>query len=105
MKQDKRRKYFDGIKSDYALGFIAGLKERFKNQLEENKKWGLVIQKDQVVIDSYTKFSSGFGEISLNEKFNRHLKAYKQGELDGKKFDISDKIENEGENEELKELA
>lgn len=34
-----------------------------------------------------------------NEKFNRHYQAYKQGEYDGKKFDISDKIENEGEEE------
>ena len=101
MKQDKRRKYFDGIKNDYALGFIFGLEERFRSQIKENEEWGLVLQKDQVVIDSYNKFSSGFGKISVNEEFNRHLKAYKKGEEDGKKFDISDKIENEGE-EELK---
>lgn len=101
MKQDKRRKYFDGIKNDYALGFIFGLEERFRSQIKENKEWGLVIQKEQVVIDSYTNFSSGFGKISVNEKFDRHLKAYKQGEEDGRKFNISDKIENEGE-EELK---
>ena len=99
MKQDKRRKHFDGIKTDYAIGFIVGLEERFRNQLKENAEWGLVLQKDQVVIDSYNKFSSGFGKISVNEKFSRHLKAYKQGEEDGKKFDISDKIENEGDNE------
>lgn len=99
MKQDKRRKHFDGIKNDYALGFIAGLKERFKSQIKENELWGLVLQKDQVVIDSYNEFSSGFGRISVNEKFNRHYQAYRQGEYDGKKFDISDKIENEGEEE------
>jgi hypothetical protein len=99
MKQDKRRKHFDGIKNDYALGFIAGLKERFKSQIKENESWGLVLQKDQVVIDSYNEFSSGFGRISVNEKFNRHYQAYRQGEYDGKKFDISDKIENEGEEE------
>lgn len=101
MKQDKRRKYFDGIKNDYALGFIFGLEERFRIQIKENEKWGLVLQKDQVVIDSYTKFSNGFGKISVNEEFNRHLKAYNQVKEDGNKFDISDKIENEGE-EELK---
>lgn len=99
MKQDKRRKHFDGIKNDYALGFIAGLKERFKSQIKENESWGLVLQKDQIVIDSYNEFSSGFGRISVNEKFNRHYQAYRQGEYDGKKFDISDKIENEGEEE------
>ena len=101
MKQDKRRKHFDGIKNDYALGFIFGLEERFKSQIKENKEWGLVLQKDQVVVDSYTKFASGFGRISVNEKFNRHFKAYNQGKEDGNKFDISDKIENEGE-EDLK---
>lgn len=99
MKQDKRRKYFDGIKNDYALGFIFGLEERFRSQIKENEKWGLVLQKDQVVIDSYTKFSNGFGKISANEEFNRHLKAYNQGKENGNKFDISDKIENEGEAE------
>ena len=101
MKQDKRRKHFDGIKNDYAIGFIVGLEERFRSQIKENAEWGLVIQKDQAVIDSYNKFSSGFGKISVNKKFNRHLKAYNQGKEDGKKFDNSDKIENEGE-EELK---
>lgn len=99
MKQDKRRKNFDGIKNDYALGFIFGLEERFRSQIKENEEWGLVLQKDQVVIYSYNRFSSGFGKISVNEEFNRHLKAYKKGEEDGKKFDISDKIENEGEEE------
>lgn len=97
MKQDNRRKHFDGIKNDYAIGFIYGLKERFESQIKENKQWGLVIQKDQVVVDSYNKFSSEFGKISVNENFNRHFKAYKKGKEDGKKFDISDKIENEGE--------
>lgn len=99
MKQDRRRKYFDGIKNDYALGFIAGLKERFRKQITENKEWGLILQKDQVVIESYNKFSRGFGKISVDESFNRHYEAYKQGEHDGKKFDISDKIEKEGERE------
>lgn len=99
MKEDKRRKHFDYIKNDYAIGFIAGLEERFRSQLSENEGWALVIQKDQVVIDSYNKFSSGFGKIYVNEKFNRHIKAYKQGKEDGNKFDISNKIENEGKEE------
>lgn len=96
MKQDRRRKHFDGIKNDYALGFIEGLRERFKHQVEANQEWGLVLQKEQIVIDSYKKFSNGFGEINPRENFNRHINAYKKGELDGKKFDISDKIENDG---------
>lgn len=99
MKQDKRRKHFDNIKNDYALGFITGLEERFRSQIKENEEWGLVLQKDQAVIDSYNSFSKGFGTISVNEKFNRHYKAYMQGEKDGKKFDITDKIENDGEEE------
>ena len=41
-------------------------------KIKENESWGLVLQKDQVVIDSYNEFSSGFGRISVNEKFNRH---------------------------------
>lgn len=99
MKQDRRRKYFKGIKDDYALGFIAGLKQRFNEQIRNNTEWGLVIQKDQVVIDEYEKFSKDFKRVNVSKKFYKYSNAFKLGEEDGKKFDISDKIENEGDNE------
>lgn len=95
LKQDKRRKHFGGIKNDYALGFIRGLSERFKGQIESNKEWALVLVKDQVVVDKYNKFSSNFNKVQTSVSFNKHLSAFKLGEVDGRAFDISNKIENE----------
>lgn len=97
MKQDRRRKYFKGIKDDYALGFIAGLKERFNEQIRNNSEWGLVIQKDQIVIDKYREFSKDFGTVNVSKKFYKHSNAFKLGQEDGRKFDISNKIQNEEE--------
>ncbi|MCI1478100.1 MAG: DUF2786 domain-containing protein [Clostridium beijerinckii] len=101
LKHDRRRKHFNGIKNDYALGFVKGLDERFKEQLKSNEEWALVLVKDQVVIDSYKSFSSNFGTIQTQVNFNKHLFAFKLGKEDGKNFDISNKIENEVEETEL----
>ena len=101
LKQDRRRKHFNGIKNDYALGFIKGLDERFKEQLQSNKEWALILVKDQVVIDKYEEFSKNFGTVQTNIDFDKHLFAFKLGKEDGKKFDISNKIENEVEETEL----
>lgn len=97
LKQDRRRKHFEGIKNDYALGFIRGLGERFKQQIESNKEWALVLLKDQVVIDKYNEFSSNFETVKTDVSFNKHLNAFKLGKIDGKNFDISNKIESEVE--------
>ncbi len=99
MKNDKRRKYFKGIKSDYALGFIRGLEERFKAQVSSNKEWGLLLQKEEAVILGYKEFSSGFNSIDVNQEFYKYNSAFELGKKDGSLFDISDKIENEGSEE------
>ena len=38
----------DGISGDYAAGFIAGIKAKYKEQVEKNN-WGLVLVKDALV--------------------------------------------------------
>ncbi|WP_307993044.1 DUF2786 domain-containing protein [uncultured Clostridium sp.] len=95
LKQDKRRKHFDGIKGDYALGFVRGLDERFKEQTKSNEEWALVMVKEQIVIDKYKEFSSDFTYKQVNTDYNKHLFAFNLGKEDGKDFDISNKIENE----------
>lgn len=95
MKKDKRRKHFKGIKEDYALGFIKGLEERFEEQIKSNSEWGLILQKDIKVIDSYELFSQGFITTDLECKFNKFTNVYLTGKEDGRNFDISDKIETE----------
>ena len=97
LKQDKRRKHFKGIKDDYALGFIYGLNERFKAQINANKEWGLVLLKDQIVIDKFNEFSANFGGVNSSKQFDKHDFAFKIGKEDGKKFDISNKIESDNE--------
>ncbi len=101
LKQDKRRKYFNGIKNDYALGFIKGLDERFKEQLNSNKEWALILAKEQVVIEGFKEFSSEFTTVQTNTKFNKHLFAFNVGIEDGKNFDISGRIESEVEEVDL----
>lgn len=97
LKTDKRRKHFKGIKNDYAIGFINGLDERFKEQLKSNKEWGLVIVKDPKVVESYKEYSQGFVAIEVHSKFDKNIKAFEIGKKDGKEFDISNKLENESE--------
>ncbi|MBS5308893.1 MAG: hypothetical protein KHY57_20270, partial [Clostridium sp.] len=76
-------------------------KERFNEQIRNNSEWGLVIQKDQIVIDKYKEFSKDFGTVNVTQKFYKHSNAFKLGQEDGRKFDISDKIEREGEESKL----
>ena len=101
LKNDRRRKYFKGIKNDYALGFIYGLDERFKEQLKSNKEWALVLVKDQIVVNKYEEFSNDFKAIHTNIDYDKNLFAFKLGKEDGKRFDISNKIEKEAEENEL----
>ena len=75
----------DGISGDYAAGFIAGLKAKYKEQVEEND-WGLVLVKDalveqktQDIIDPKRKSHSVKG---LNRTGDMGL--YTKGYLDGK---------------------
>lgn len=105
LKEDKRRKHFDGIKNDYALGFIEGLEEKFKEQINSNEEWGLVLQKDSIVTAGYEELKKTFsGSVDARTGFNRHAKVYYKGVEEGKKFDISDKIEKEGTEEEILHL-
>lgn len=82
----------DGISGDYAAGFIAGLKAKYKEQVEEND-WGLVLVKDalveqktQDIIDPKRKSHSVKG---LNRSGDMGL--YTKGYLDGKNLGADQK--------------
>ena len=82
----------DGISGDYAAGFIAGLKAKYKEQVEEND-WGLVLVKDalveqktQDIIDHKRKSHSVKG---LNRSGDMGL--YTKGYLDGKNLGADQK--------------
>lgn len=89
-----------GLETDYALGFIAGLEERFEEQKEKHQEWGLVLAKDAKVVEAFENINFRRA-ISTNSKYSGHLEAYSKGVEDGKKFSISDKIATEGEVEVL----
>lgn len=44
----KQGKPTDGISGDYAAGFIAGLRDKYQEQVEKNN-WGLILVKDALV--------------------------------------------------------
>ena len=82
----------DGISGDYAAGFIAGLKAKYKEQVEKNN-WGLILVKDalveqktQDIIDPKRKAHSG---KKLNRSGNMGL--YTKGYLDGKNLGADQK--------------
>lgn len=73
----------NGISGDYCDGFIQGLKDKFKEQVDKNG-WGLILVKDEAISD-YIK-NNGFKQTSKKGRtqtrsYNRHV--YTQGYLDG----------------------
>lgn len=82
----------DGISGDYSTGFIAGLKAKYKEQVDKNN-WGLVLVKDALVeqltkdiADTKKKASSG---KRLNCSGNPEL--YAKGYRDGKNLGANQK--------------
>lgn len=92
-----------GVANDYAIGFIAGLKQKLEEQMKANQEWGLVLVKDKEVVDAYDK-KTFKRTINTNTQFQGNSDAYRKGSEDGKKFSISDKIA-EGESGEILEIA
>lgn len=92
-----------GLENDYALGFINGLNRAFEEQKKKNQEWGLVLVKDAEVVEAYNniKFT---GNISTETTYQGHREAYYQGQEDGEKFSISDKI-TEGDSKEQLALS
>lgn len=93
-----------GLENDYALGFIEGLEFMFEEQKRQNQGWGLVLIKDQEVIDAYKNINFR-GTIDINTNFEGFNEVYQEGCKDGEKFSISDKIANDNLNETLKILG
>lgn len=80
-----------GLESDYALGFIAGLRGAFEQQKQENQEWGLVLVKEDAVVQAYNQkdFRRALNTATTVGGFQS---AYHQGIKDGKRFSVRDKI-------------
>lgn len=83
-----------GLENDYALGFIEGLNKAFEKQKETNQEWGLILVKDQAVIDKYNNIEFE-RTINIYTKFQGFGDVYYQGVEDGSHFSISDRIAGE----------
>ncbi|WP_315075151.1 DUF2786 domain-containing protein [uncultured Clostridium sp.] len=89
-----------GLENDYALGFIAGLQEKFEEQKRKNQEWGLVLAKDPEVVEAHENIVFK-GSINTATSFKGYEQAYNEGKEDGEKFSISDKIAEEQTEEQL----
>lgn len=88
----KQGKPTDGISGDYAAGFIAGLRDKYQEQVEKNN-WGLILVKDalveqltQDIIDPKGKRTSG---KKLKQSGDPGL--YSKGYHDGKNLGADQK--------------
>ncbi len=80
-----------GITNDYAMGFIEGLNYRFEKQKQNNREWGLVLMRDADVTETYNNMDFR-KNLNCDVDFE-YSEIYGQGVEDGKKFSISDKVE------------
>lgn len=82
----------DGISGDYAAGFIAGLKAKYKEQVEENN-WGLVLVKDALVEQKTQDIINPKRKARSGNNLNRSgdMGLYTKGYLDGKNLGADQK--------------
>lgn len=97
-----RREYYrdqmsaKGLEGDYAMGFLDGLKTSFNKQKSNNQEWGLVLVKDEAVVEAYEDMTFT-RTVVHTEEFKGHNRAHSQGVEDGEKFSVTDKIASESE--------
>lgn len=79
-------------KNDYIVGFLQGLNDKFKEQIDTNG-WGLIIVKDALVTEGYEKFRKGnlktakASTVSTGGEAGARQRGYK----DGRSFDQNTK--------------
>ena len=87
-----------GVTESYAMGFVSGLEDQYEEQKASNQEWGLVLQKEQAVIDAFENKEMG----TLNYREKSYISnVVEQGKEDGYKFSITDKISSNGHRETL----
>lgn len=78
------------VRNDYITGFIKGLKDKFKEQVEENE-WGLILVKDDALIERHSsmKFTSAQSS-SVGRAFDSE--AIAAGHSDGQRMNHNNKV-------------
>lgn len=73
------------VRNDYITGFIVGLKEKFLEQVENNE-WGLILVKDDDVVEYFEKIETVKG-ASSSAMTGGDSEAIMAGHSDGKRMD------------------
>jgi Protein of unknown function (DUF2786) len=78
------RAYTVAVKNDYIAGYIQGLKDKFKEQVNK-EEWGLVLVKDALVEQKFNELKLRSGRASQRSS-KGDAEAQMQGYNDGKNF-------------------
>jgi len=76
--------YKKGIKNAYISGYLTGLRDKYREQVENNN-WGLVLVKDPLVKEELNKFNLRKG-APIRAKMTNDNNAKNSGYRDGKSF-------------------
>lgn len=77
------------VRNDYIVGFLNGLRERFKEQVKQND-WGLVVVAGEEVVQKYEQMNIVKGSSSSVNRSN-NPEAIAAGYDDGKSMDTNNK--------------
>lgn len=83
------------VRNDYIRGFLKGLDEKFKEQIEQNKEeWGLVLVRDKAIDEAFANIQSTEKMRPSKVSTSYDFKAYEDGRQQGKRFEqVSGEIE------------
>lgn len=77
-------------KRGYIEGYLAGLKEVFREQRAAHQEWGLVL----VVPPEAEKFADSLNKFSIHDSVRSNYVYYSDGYADGKNFNMNKKIKS-----------
>jgi hypothetical protein len=80
------------VRNDYIAGFIRGLRDKFREQVETNKdEWGLILVKDTDVVERYNKLNLKADSPSQATR-GYNSEAIEAGYREGKRMDHTRKV-------------
>jgi len=82
VKLNKKNGKSAGLKNDFIIGWLSGLEDKFKKQVESVKEYGLILVKDALVVAEVEKMKLRTGQrskITANRDADARNAGYKQG--------------------------
>jgi len=91
VKLNKKNGKSAGLKNDFIIGWLKGLEDKFKKQVESVKEYGLILVKDVLVVAEVDKMKLRTGQRSKITA-NRDADARSAGYKSGNSFNGSSKM-------------